>query len=269
MTIENILIEITNECNRKCPICEANITKRAIKHLSEQDLCDIICTLEAQGIRSISFTGGEPLLRWEQLVNLLKFCQEKSIETRLYTNGILLTYDRISTLSKILNDIVISFDSQNCEINLQIRNDLLFEKIKENIVSLSKTEINVFVISVCSAININDISENVDFINNTNIKAWMIQQFIPSGLGELCKSKYEISKIEFENKILELKSMINIPVLSYAYSNADTKRVFISCDGNFVDYRTNENLGSAMDESTIKRIINSNQYYNKKRKVDK
>ncbi|GHT63346.1 hypothetical protein FACS189451_09900 [Bacteroidia bacterium] len=212
-------------------------------------------------------TGGEPLLRWEQLINLLKFCREKGIETRLYTNGILLTYDRILALSKILNDIVISYDSHNSAINLQIRNDLLFNKVKENIILLSKTEINVFVISVCSAVNINDLSRNIDFINHTNLKGWMIQQFIPNGLGELCKSQYEISKRVFEDKILELKSIVKIPVLSYAYSNADTKRVFVNCDGNFIDYRTNEILGSAMHEFTIKKIISSNLYNNKKRKI--
>ncbi|MDR0305899.1 MAG: radical SAM protein [Chitinispirillales bacterium] len=267
MVIENIMIEITNDCNRKCPICEANITKRPIKHLSEQNLYDIISILTVHGVKSISFTGGEPLLRWEQLTNVLKFCQEKSIETRLYTNGILLTYERILTLSKILNDIVVSYDSHDRAINLQIRNDLFFNNVKENIRTLSKTEINVFVISLCSAININDIFKNVNFINTTNVKGWMVQQFIPNGLGELYKSQFEISKKEFEDKILELKSIIKVPVLSYAYSNEDTKRVFINCEGNFIDYRTNENLGSAMHESTIKKIISSNLYHNKKRKI--
>lgn len=267
MGLKNIMIEITNECNRKCPICEASIGIRPIKHLPQKAAIDIIKLLSDNAIESISFTGGEPLSRWNELIELLELCKKRNLATRLYTNGILLNENRINTLAKLLNDIVVSFDSNNHEINLEIRNDLLFDKVRNNIISLSHSSINVYVISVCSSININDLSNNVDFLNNINIKGWMIQQFIPNGIGKLHKSIFEVSANTFENKIGELRNVSKIPILSYAYNAIDTKRVFINCEGIFIDYKSNTSLGSALNESTINKILNSKIYKNKKRTI--
>lgn len=265
--IKNMMIEIINTCDRECNICEASIGLREVKHLSTSLVKEMIDFLIKKGVESISFTGGEPLLRFKDLIEMLTYCKLNSISTRLYSNGISLDQNKISELEKYLDDYIISFDSNDKKINSIIRGDAKYKIVLRNIEALSKSSINLYVISVCTAVNYDEINNLVPLIEKYNIIGWMIQQFIPLGIGLKNKELFELSLNKFNKKINEIKLICKFPILSYPYKSGESKRVFINCEGNFIDYYNSIKIGYVFDTAIHQKIFNSHTYRNIKRTI--
>ena len=199
--LKNMMIEITNVCNQSCPICEASIGRREKTIMPIELGLNIIKGLIDEGVTSISFTGGEPTLCWDNLIKFLKFCKEQNILTRLYTNGITLNKKKIIILENCLDDIVMSFDSLNPYITKKLRGtDKYLSKSLKNIRLLSESNIRLFIISVCSNINYKNLLDLADELENYNIDGWWIQQFIPKGIGEENSKIFSISDINWLKK---------------------------------------------------------------------
>ncbi|MCE5249719.1 radical SAM protein [bacterium] len=86
-----VVIQYTNACNAACPHCElrAGGGFRRTK-ISMDDMKRIIDTAAAQGVKALSFTGGEPLLFSNDIIELLACAGRAGIPyLRTGTNGFL------------------------------------------------------------------------------------------------------------------------------------------------------------------------------------
>ncbi|NQT90527.1 MAG: radical SAM protein [Candidatus Omnitrophica bacterium] len=153
MTVRNVSIEITNNCNNQCLICPHGHNLIKNKGYMEEDLFRLIIdklehlkkmiTLELYGI-------GEPTLH-PQLADFISFCAEKGFFTSLCTNAILLNKKNAKALSNSgLKRIVVSLETkENYE---RIRCSNIYENIVENVISvtdnLPKIELEIFMISI-------------------------------------------------------------------------------------------------------------------------
>lgn len=88
---KQMIIQMTDICNAKCPQCGMNISKnysRSKLDLSRLNL--IIDKAAAMGIKALSITGGEPLLMRNDLFEALSYASKNGIKyTRTGTNGFL------------------------------------------------------------------------------------------------------------------------------------------------------------------------------------
>ncbi|WP_276881945.1 radical SAM protein [Anaerococcus tetradius] len=110
--IEIAQIEITNNCNLNCSICDINsdlvyrrtgCKKRYSKNeeLTISNWLEIIDKLALLGCKRIEFFGGEPLLEFEKLKALVKAAHKNLIkDIVLYTNGLLIDDEVIRFLNK-------------------------------------------------------------------------------------------------------------------------------------------------------------------------
>lgn len=86
--VSNIRISLTQRCNLRCIYCHREGEKKPAAELSLDEIREILRVAEKFGIRSVKFTGGEPLLR-EDIVDIVRSVPP-GMESSMTTNGILL-----------------------------------------------------------------------------------------------------------------------------------------------------------------------------------
>ncbi|MCZ7357392.1 MAG: radical SAM protein [Candidatus Methanoperedens sp.] len=130
-----IQIEETNKCNLNCPMCYRLLQNRKFGEMDYENAKKIVDQFPY--LLWISWGGwGEPLI-CKDLFKIIDYCNVKRIGTGFISNGTFITDDNIEKIinSKFLR-MGISIDAVN---PTKIRNYKDFEKIKENIQSLTKS----------------------------------------------------------------------------------------------------------------------------------
>lgn len=95
----NIVINPTLSCNLRCKQCDFWRFKESSQELSLKEWRGIINDLrEWLGCYCLNISGGEPLLKKETSLELIRFASEKNILTILFTNGWLLSKNTINRL---------------------------------------------------------------------------------------------------------------------------------------------------------------------------
>jgi MoaA/NifB/PqqE/SkfB family radical SAM enzyme len=84
-----LIIQLTDKCNAFCPQCGMRVTERFPRSKLPTD--DVKRTLDSaaeKGVKVVSFTGGEPMLLFDELIELIKYAGKAGIEyIRTGTNG--------------------------------------------------------------------------------------------------------------------------------------------------------------------------------------
>ena len=107
---KTIQIEITNICNLNCRMCPRRFLNVEEKHMDFEVFKKIVDN--SKGVKEIILTGwGEPLCH-PQISQAVKYCKDSGFQTRLTTNGTLLT-DRLAQklIGAGLNVITFSLES--------------------------------------------------------------------------------------------------------------------------------------------------------------
>lgn len=130
-----LVIQYTDVCNARCPQCSMRITENYQRSkLSKDEICKIIDAAAEQKIQALSFTGGEPFLYKDELIDLIQYASDRGIPfIRTGTNGYMFTNWRsqdfvyeihalAERLSKTnLRNLWISIDSADAETHEQMR----------------------------------------------------------------------------------------------------------------------------------------------------
>jgi MoaA/NifB/PqqE/SkfB family radical SAM enzyme len=91
-----LVIQVTDRCNALCPQCGMRVTEAFSRStLPADDVKRIIDHAAQNGVKAISFTGGEPLLDLDTLVSLIEHAGRAGIDfIRTGTNGYLFRHPR-------------------------------------------------------------------------------------------------------------------------------------------------------------------------------
>lgn len=121
---------LTHRCNLRCSICE---TWEENPDLSEEltlyELKKVLLELANWGDINVSFAGGEPLIRKNDLLSCLKYANKNKLTTHVTTNGTLVTKKIARELiDSGLNYLQISLDGIKKETNDYIRDKGSFKK---------------------------------------------------------------------------------------------------------------------------------------------
>ena len=120
--LQTVIWGITNRCMLNCKHCYdwENIDKQ--DHLSLDELKEILAKIMEQGIRHIQLSGGEPLVRFNDLISLVKEASGK-VDFWLLTSGFGLTYEKATELKNAgLTGVNISLDHWNPTNHNNFRN---------------------------------------------------------------------------------------------------------------------------------------------------
>ncbi|HEX55440.1 MAG: hypothetical protein DRO95_00130 [Candidatus Altiarchaeales archaeon] len=122
---------VTYNCNSRCRFCECwkRYKDKFDDELTTEDGIKLIDQLIDLDTISISFTGGEPLLR-EDIFKLITYASERGIlHTTISTNGLLLDKYSDKLINSGLTAIYVSMDSADAETYRDIRGVDAFDKV--------------------------------------------------------------------------------------------------------------------------------------------
>ena len=111
-----IFLMLGHECNLNCEYClQHGITEEPLSHEINSDIYDFIEEMSEGNNFHIQFYGGEPLLFWKDIQNVVAELEIRYLPIRcsIITNGKLLTEDIVDFCNKHGINISISWDGPN------------------------------------------------------------------------------------------------------------------------------------------------------------
>ncbi len=205
-------LHFTYRCNLRCVYCYNHSTRESTssngQELSMLEWLDIIDELASAGVKKLIFTGGEPLLRLNDVVTVAKHCQKYNIQCTLLTNGTQITNSTVDSITDVFSDIQISLDSQDKEINNSLRGKGNFELVTDAIQLLLAKDVNLTVTAVITKLNVGTMPEfvrwcrdelKVNVMTNFMMPDYFveptqeIEALIPD-VEEFIKQRYEVFK---------------------------------------------------------------------------
>lgn len=174
--LNNVVWEITLECNARCLHCGSAAGAVRTNELSTEEALDLCDQLGEIACERVNLIGGELFLRpdWKEL---LKRLTDYNMEVSIVTNGITLTEDKVDFLASIkINTVGISLDGGTPETNDYIRQvPGLFDKIFNIIEYIDKVNLGAVAITTLNKLNIHELAILREKLINSPFKAWQIQ----------------------------------------------------------------------------------------------
>lgn len=102
-----VIIQMTDQCNAKCPQCEMRVSHRYERStLDKKEIERILESAAERGVAAVSFTGGEPFLKRDLLLDLINRAGKLGIPLiRTGTSGYFLRNHKKKEFDKIVGNI--------------------------------------------------------------------------------------------------------------------------------------------------------------------
>ena len=158
--VSNLRVSLTPKCNLSCIYCHKEGEESPQDQLSVEEIAEILRVAAKFEIRSVKFTGGEPLLR-PDLLDIIR-AVPPGMESSLTTNGTLLS-DLASQLKEAgLRRVNVSLDSMNPDTFKKITGSDLLSDVLEGIsaaidAGLTPVKLNMVVLEGVNDTEIDDL----------------------------------------------------------------------------------------------------------------
>ncbi len=149
---------ITGRCNLNCCYCKWK-DQRQVEELDTHTVKDLIDQMVASGVRLISFTGGEPLVRGD-MGEIIRYVKSRGAVCKLNSNGVLVPR-RIEDL-RPLDLLQISIDGPP-DVQDGLRGPGTSQKAAEAIAAARTIGLKVQLIACLTRENVNRIDEVLDY----------------------------------------------------------------------------------------------------------
>jgi len=108
--LHEVDLYVTMKCNIRCDFCSVRAGEYGHQDLPLDQIIRFIDQAVALGLEELHFLGGEPTIR-DDLETMVHHASSQGVSTRIITNGMLLTRDRIARLRDLgLGEIMVSVD---------------------------------------------------------------------------------------------------------------------------------------------------------------
>ena len=174
--VSNLRISLTPKCNLSCIYCHREGERSPRDQLSAEEIGEILRVAAGLEIRSVKFTGGEPLLR-PDLLEIIRSVPD-SMESSLTTNGTLLAPLAIGLKEAGLRRVNVSLDSLNPETYRKITGIDRLADVLEGITAavdagLTPVKLNMVVLK---GINDTEIDDFLSYVRgNRNLVLQLIE----------------------------------------------------------------------------------------------
>lgn len=254
--VDEVIISwiITHACQERCGYCIS--PKKRDELTTREEHFKVQNRLIETGLTKMRYIGGEPLLI-PHLPDLIIDAYTRGLDTRLSTNGILLTEETFEKIKNHLNSIAFPFESASDELNEKIR---CTKCHRETIVSRIKMvkevgNIGVLINTCVHKENINYLEELGSLLNELDVDHWKLRRFnSASGRGAVPnKNRFDITDEEFFAKVDQLQKMFpNLRIDGRMPSKLAT-RLMVSPQGDL--YRM---IGAETEDIHYGNMLNDN-----------
>lgn len=223
---DTALIYLTNACNLSCPHCYMNSGRANADELTKNEWFEVLTNLQKYGVREAIFSGGEIMLN-KDCLDIIKFAKSLGLIVRLKSNGTLWDRDSIAEIANFIDDIQISIDGINEEMNAKVRGKGNFAKALSCVEEFLSNKTKVIIACTLTYENIKEIEAGfVGFAKDLLEKypqnlSFIVSQKMLGGRGV---------QIKFDD---EQKSYAKITdsIMDRIYPNYNLKNLAISIEG--------------------------------------
>ncbi|MGD8240098.1 MAG: radical SAM protein [Armatimonadota bacterium] len=180
-------LAVTYRCNLRCTFCYAscNCTSREAPYgeMSTAEARRVIVRIRREAdVPSISFTGGEPMLR-DDLCELIAFARELQMRVNLITNGTLITREAAEAfVAAGLNSAQVSLEGGSADVHDALtRQPGSFDATCAGIGHLQRTGIHVHTNTTVSRGNSDCLEQIVDRVAEMGLDRLSMNMVIPCG----------------------------------------------------------------------------------------
>ena len=216
--IDYLLIDLISSCNLNCLHCRASDFDKKYT-LSLDILNKILDEAKILGVKSITFSGGEPFLR-EEIFEMIKSAKEKGFIVRIQTNSLLLDEKKISKLKENNIDWIGTGLDGLEENHDKLRNCKgAFSKVIKNLDLFNKYNLKTHIEFTATTFNCNDLFDVMKICENKKVYDVMTRAVLPSGKGK--KFDFALNCNQYKKFIKNLiklqKGKINLKMVKIQY----------------------------------------------------
>jgi len=211
---------VTKACNLNCAHCHASAREPLPNELAVEEAKKAISEMESMGTEVIIFSGGEPLLRKDLVLNLTEQCMDLGIIPAMLTNGTLLDRKTAWELKESgMTAVGVPMDFAVPEHHDSFRNTLgSFEGSVKAIKACLDVDLTVLVTTMVLKSNFEEIPKLINFLANLGVEQVVFYDFIPVGRGK-------------DLKDLMLSVEQRAKLLDYIYKIQEEKEMFFLISG--------------------------------------
>jgi radical SAM protein with 4Fe4S-binding SPASM domain len=229
----------TSRCNLNCKHCFArDYNNKTENNLTFEDKVNILDQMVELGIFEILIGGGEPFIE-EDFIDFLKECEKRSINTKVFTNGLLLTDEIIEELSKIkLGYISVSIDGADSITYGKMRGteSKFMDVVDATKKLVSKCDYPVVMQTTASRINMGEIEELMTLAQKTGVNRFKVRPIKPGG-SVLNNPEVVLQPEEFLGFVKEAEQIWQNKfkddfILDYSWGNA---RLDFDCENDVIE----------------------------------
>ncbi len=274
---EGLYIYLTNDCNLACTHCYMYSGKPRINELEKEEWFKIIRNAKDNGITAVTFTGGE-VLQYKDWFEIIKFTKENDISVTLLTNGVLWNKEKIEKSKAYIDEVQISLDGTDEELNAIIRGDGNFQKALDNVKLFVKAGVKTVIATTPTLDNVKEIEKT--YINFTQqlltelqseylyfkisqklITGRKVQALIQDKAKEYSSITRKLANTLYPDS--EIRNFINNMEIGTGLKNCGYGGISISSDGNFYLCNRIEDIEPiATNKDNFKTMMeNANYYY--------
>ena len=203
-----VLLEITHKCNLKCRHCY--LPRWLAEELTLEELLDLAHQLVEAGVLHVSVGGGEPLLRFAELVELVKTLASNGVDVVVATNGTLFGEEEARELKRAgLRTIQFSLDGVG-GVHDAIRGVAgCFEKVVEAVKLAKSMGFKVLVKTVVQRSNVNQLPDLYKLLNRLGVDGWSVNRAVPSGRAAASRRETHVSFPEFSEAVKQVREVVD------------------------------------------------------------
>lgn len=224
--IDNAIVGITRKCNYNCIHCYEYHNLKKKDTVSVFNLLNVIKRLQEYGVGVITLSGGEPMLRYDGLLQILKEADHSKSDFHIHTSGFGVTRERAIELKKAgLNAAGVALDNVESEKHDNFRG---FKGAFQNAINGLKyfQDAGVFTyVNMCltnEIVNSGDIYKYFDLMKS--LKVGFVRWLEPKPCGAYLKNEGESGILGANERAIVTELYINAntgkshhdyPVISY------------------------------------------------------
>ena len=199
--------ELTLACNARCVHCGSSAGAKRTDELSTTEALNLIEQLAEAGVETITFSGGEPLLRsdWRTLAEA---AVGKGIRIELISNGLLAAKMADDIAAAGFFGVTFSVDGPPDVHDLLRGTPGALDRLLDGVAALKKRGVRIGAATQVNQHNLQHISNIHQLLLDNGFDGWQIQLTMPLGMaahqdGAICLSPKDL--LILEQRILEVK----------------------------------------------------------------
>jgi len=214
-TPQIVSFAVTKACNLRCLHCHADAREAFPNELTLKEAAQAIDELALLGTEALIFSGGEPLLRKDFVLNVAEHCVDAGIIPAMLTNGVLIDHRVAWELKDAgIMAVGIPIDSTDPEVHDRLRNvPGTFDKSLRGIRACLDVDLKVVVTTMALRSNFAKIPRMIDFVSGLGVDQIAIYDLVPNGRGkdmmdEMMLQEQRESLMRYLQRMQEEKDMI-------------------------------------------------------------